>query len=258
MIEREIQTLKISELQVPDEYQRSMDIKRAKKIASEFDVSKLDLITVSERNGSYYVVDGLHRISAMKILGMRECECVIIRGASLEGEAKRFYTQNENRRQLTAYDVFKAKLAAKNPAAVEIKEILERNGYEIVHGGYAGRKLQSVTALEYIYSKYSPSILDETFKLISAAWDSDKNGVHNQFIKGVAKFVDLCTNQNKFDVIRIAAKLSQSSPAKIMSLARSRTLSTQFNDEIAIALAETYNKGRTTGSRGKIEIPQRV
>ena len=46
---------------VPTDYQRATSIQQVEKIISEFDESRLGVLTVSLRDGLYRIVDGLHR-----------------------------------------------------------------------------------------------------------------------------------------------------------------------------------------------------
>jgi hypothetical protein len=67
------------------DYQRPVDMARARKIAKKFDERKIGLLTVSLRDGQYWIVDGNHRLSALRMIGAEKARCQILRlGCALD------------------------------------------------------------------------------------------------------------------------------------------------------------------------------
>jgi hypothetical protein len=82
-----------------DEYQRPTSTKQVNAISENFDESKLGFLTVSSRDGKYYILDGAHRATVMRKLGYTHANCLVLEGMTFEMEAEYFRTQNDNRRR---------------------------------------------------------------------------------------------------------------------------------------------------------------
>ena len=85
--QKNLATLPVSIIRV-DDYQRVLRESNVKKIVSGFDPIGLQHLSISFRDGEYYVFDGQHRLEALKRLGIEEVECIIHYGMSYEDEAK--------------------------------------------------------------------------------------------------------------------------------------------------------------------------
>lgn len=85
-------------------YQRPVNPKEVERLIQEWDERLLDPITVSFRDGKFYVVDGQHRISAMREMnGGRGImvNCKVYNGLTYEQEADLCYKLDKAKKRLS-------------------------------------------------------------------------------------------------------------------------------------------------------------
>lgn len=123
-------------LTVEETYQRQSSESDVGKIAANWFWPALGTIVVSHRKGQYYVVDGQHRVLAAN---MREdvemLPCIVHEGMSVEEEAAMFYLLNNNRKNPTTIEKFKAILAAKDENAMYVSAELAKRGFSVAKSG---------------------------------------------------------------------------------------------------------------------------
>ena len=85
-------------------YQRPVDEKEVNRLIREWDDRLLDPLVVSFRDGKFNVVDGQHRVAAMrKMNGGKEVmvPCIIYSGLTYEQEADLCYKLDKAKKRLT-------------------------------------------------------------------------------------------------------------------------------------------------------------
>lgn len=137
----QVRWMACKDLLIDTEYQRLVTGKQSQRliliIAESWDWRLLSPLTVSLRDGSYgpagyYVIDGQHRLEAAKMRGdIPMLPCIVSPFVSYEEEALAFVNINSARRQVTALDRYHARVAAKEPLALKIKETAELVGLTV-------------------------------------------------------------------------------------------------------------------------------
>lgn len=182
-----ITNLTIDKLLVDYSYQRDLDSKRANKIAKDFMPELLGSILVSKRNdGSFYIIDGNHRVNAAKIVGEKMIPATIIRGLSVEEEAELFHKSNVGQKKTTYNENLKASITAGNDTAVNYKRVLDESGIKYSFGN-SGKNFELVahrTGIETIKA-YGEKIFIESVQIISSA----NQRMDSRLIKGLALFL---------------------------------------------------------------------
>jgi hypothetical protein len=171
------------------EYQRPTCDRQVEKIALEFDAAKAGLIVVSERDGSLYLVDGAHRVAAMRRNNIPACPAIVLHGLTAEEEADYFRRQGENTRRLSNYDRLKAGLVAQDPTCMAIDMIAKKYNYRLGTGSHSARTISSVQALIDIYKRYGIDTLDNTLMIIHQTWDGTNKSIKREYLFGVAEFI---------------------------------------------------------------------
>jgi hypothetical protein len=192
-INQQIQKIRLSEVTTAP-YQRQTNTKQIMRIVNNFSEAKLGMPVVSERGGQFYIIDGNHRVAALRRLGYTETWFIVLSGMTYEEEADYFRKQNENTRQLSLYTRFKAALEAGDAVSVKINSIVEQNGFEV---GTVSRFFNTITAiyaLNTVYDMYGADNLDRTLKVIRAAWEGNTTAKNRELIVGVSEFL------HRFDV----------------------------------------------------------
>lgn len=107
--------LPISTLVIDPEYQREVkrDGRRAiERIASNFEWTKFSAVVVAPAsNGRYAIIDGQHRTTAAKLIGIASVPCLIL-ALDRAGQAASFAAINGSVTKITPWHLFKAALAA--------------------------------------------------------------------------------------------------------------------------------------------------
>jgi hypothetical protein len=171
------------------DYQRITNARQVTSIANNFDEAKLGTLTVSHRDGKYYLIDGAHRSRALRILGYTHALCIVITGLTYEQEADYFRMQNQDKRPLTPGDLFKAGLASGDEQCKKINHIVKANGFHIGTGRKDFYRLMSIHALYAISEDLGYKVLDDTLFLLANTWSGITKASQSETLLGVAEFV---------------------------------------------------------------------
>jgi hypothetical protein len=173
----------------PSVYQRATNAVQVQNIIKYFDEAKLGTLTVSVRDGKYYIIDGAHRLSALRALNYTHALCEVLNGLTLEDEADYFRRQGQDKRSLKPFDLFKAGLIADDEKCIRIKEILDSNNFNIGFSNKDFYQIGAINALFTIVDDYGFEILDETLFIIAATWAGIAKASCGDSLLGVAEFV---------------------------------------------------------------------
>jgi hypothetical protein len=184
--------LPINELLVDERYQRPLEAKRVEKIVKNFDEDLFGALEVSERNGTYAVYDGQHRLVAARKLGMEKVPCLIHSGISLEREAELFVALQQGRKGVNPVEKFRARCFYGDEDAQAIERIISDAGFRVASrgpdAGQAGT-IRAVSAVEWIYRRFGGEHLHHTLRTVYDLWLGDQRSTDGYFLQGVADFL---------------------------------------------------------------------
>jgi|GEM_PF-743879 len=80
-----IQSLPLADIK-PTQYQQNPNFNFVDRIVNRFDAAKLGTLLVSFRDGNYYILDGVHRLAALRKLGYTHANCLVLATTNLEQE----------------------------------------------------------------------------------------------------------------------------------------------------------------------------
>lgn len=130
-----LQWIEIDLLVIDDSYQRELkqqNWKNIRKIAAGFKWSMFSPVFVSPVEGGLYaIIDGQHRTHAAAICGFKQVPCQIVHMSRSE-QAAAFAAVNGTVTQVTAHQVLKAALAAKEKWAVDAAAIAADGGARLM------------------------------------------------------------------------------------------------------------------------------
>ena len=111
--------LSINVLSVDHNYQRPHITSRSRRIAQNFNIVSLGVLSVSRRkDGSYWIFDGQHRYEGAKSRGdVKTLPCEVYEDLTVKQEAEAFLLMNEGRAKPTSLEKFKAKIEAGDQTA---------------------------------------------------------------------------------------------------------------------------------------------
>src|SRR5690606_1783402 len=177
-------------------------------------------------DGHYYCLDGQHRCAAAIIAHNDErVPFRVLRGLTIEEEARRFEQLQQNRLAVSAFDRFVVGVTAKNPANLDIVRVLETFGLTYGMGQKDGC-IAAVDALVKIYegrvrsvavAKKPPNkaavklpksqLLSRTLQILTHAWGRDRSAFDRVLLNGVAAL--LYKHDTRVDTTRLCQLLAK-------------------------------------------------
>lgn len=173
-----------SDLLVDRTYQRDPKSSDAKinRLAADWSWIACGTITVADRNGQKFVVDGQHRaLAAMKRSDIRELPCIVFKTNAAAEEAGAFLRANRNRKPMTAIQAFKAMVASGDRAALIANEMIRDAGLRIDpkpgDGGFSavGALLFAISTDEAAARRVWPVVVEAC----------GAGGIHNVILRGM-------------------------------------------------------------------------
>ena len=235
-------------------YQRDAYITGVNKIAKNFDWDMFDPLLVSIRKdgpraGELFIVDGQHRyLAASKIFpDTQEVPCMLV-SMTYDEEAARFARQGENRRGINSRDLFRARIEARDPIALDVKRVVEEGGFRLatVGGGGGHNDIAAVHAVYNIYTRLGKEILALTLYVIQHAYPPPTaSRCEARIITGLAHFL---YHFPVAKIDRLIEKLAtpEGHPKRIMQNAAMYSVAaghnTKGNPAVSRAILDQYNK----------------
>ncbi len=121
-------------IDIDPSYQRGLDEARVLRILESFAWDSFGAIVIAPADGGrYHCIDGQHRLEAAnRHPKVRHVPAVIIARRTLQGEAETFVAVNRDRKNVTPLDLYWAELAASDPEAVTVSQVVNRAGIAIL------------------------------------------------------------------------------------------------------------------------------
>lgn len=255
-------------------YQRLINPARVIKYKDEFDPDAFGTPCLSLRpNGHYYIVDGDHRIEALRALWPEDknqkITCEVWEGLSRADEARMYVKRNHNLGQ-TRYQDFMANVSSGHAQCKDIMAVVQAAGMKISRAP-GDKAIQSVSALERVYTGFEgqvsgnrvgktwdgeakPKLLAETLDIIARAWGGTTASMHGHIIEGIGWV--LLHRRDTIHIPTLIEKLAAypGNAANLVSAGRGRhgimggTMYANTGDVIV----ETYNAKRRKGAIEKL------
>ncbi|MEB5757441.1 DUF6551 family protein [Mammaliicoccus sciuri] len=235
--------LLIADLKTDMRYQSPIRESQVRKIVRNFDPDKLDTITVNKRqDGTFYIIDGQHRVEALKELNIQFAQANIYDNLTPEKEAEMYYGIND-RPAKSPNSKAKSKLMFGEQSAIEIEQAVINAGLKIDYD----KKLPSdgyITAyasLESIYKKYNKKLLEIVLKIIKESFGTDSKNYQAFMIKGFAQFIDIY--HRDVDVMNLISKLQELGyDGFIKEVNKNAAGFSTKKESLPLTLVEIYNK----------------
>lgn len=171
-------------LSVDYRYQRSIDFKKS-KLDKEFKLERAGTLLVNYRDGKFFVIDGNHRRVAAMISHHTHIGCLIyLPGISYEKEAEIYARQDDNKRNMSIRDSYKAGLECNDPICVKIKDICDKYRLVITTSTKGGnRNLSSLKTAKTIVYEHDAEGLDWIMHVLDkAGWIGQSNATANHYM----------------------------------------------------------------------------
>lgn len=234
-------------IQTDPEYQRCIERSRVQQIADEFDPGIVSLLRVSHRDGKYFVFDGGHTLSALKIVNQDRASfpvlCLIYENLTREEEARLFAKQRGIEKAVSFRVRLNANLIGKEEKAQGLVKATEEGGLSLAVKERREGMIWAVEKANYLLSKYGEERYKETLSLVKDTWNGSQDSLASNMLGGVAAF--LKEFGDVYDRKRFIKKLKDMPPKEIQTNARRNKASYQNMDEsYATEMAVVYNRGQ--------------
>lgn len=207
-----ITTVRLGDLRVSSAAQREFSEKWGEYLENNFNIDLVGMLTVSYRDGVYWVVDGQHRTHGLITWAKQEfgdewpdwtvhVNCHY--NLSERAEAALFLQFN-NRRAITTYDKFVVGVTANLATPTDINRIVLSVGLRVDKARKPG-SVSAVGALNRVYQLGDAVLLRKTLTTIRDAWAA--MGFDSEVIKGIGLFIN--RYEGRFDEARLIKKLSE-------------------------------------------------
>ena len=227
-------------------YQNVFDIDRVQLIIDTFTKELLQPLEVSYRDGQYNVIDGKHRLTAIKeiekLTGIKiPVPCWVHYGLSEKEECDLFVQLVKNRRKVSAMEIYKAAYEAGNEFTVNFVNSIRKVGFIFDFESSAKNGRIHMTSTPHrIFKELGVERFEDYLTLLYITWNGDKNFLSRYFMNGFYEFYK--AYRDDIDVKIFKKRLSIFNKNDI-----DNALSMNGKDKsrkIAIKIFQKYNKNK--------------
>lgn len=240
-----IRLVPLGRMNVTPAAQRKYQPQHARDMADDFDLEGMGYPVLNFRDSVWWVVDGQHRVAALRILGFGdddviECECYF--GLTQKQEADLFLRRARSK-AIHVIDKFRIGVTAGWDEETAIQKIVDELGLKI---GFGAGKIAAVGTLRRLYVEGGAAGLGRTLLIVREAYGEE--GFSASMISGVGAVIQ--RYKNNVDTARLVTALTKAagSAAGIEQKADVLQRSTGNSKAICVgaAIVQTYNrtKGR--------------
>lgn len=223
-------------------YQRSIKQAEVNKIVKSFDKRLMRPIDVSYRSGKYYVLDGQHRVAALKKLGVATVEATVKYGMTEQEEALFFVRNNDTATSsaATSMQTGLAKFIAGDAEAREIDREVHAAGLNIAYDGI--KRVHSVAKYPPLIQAHKRGNLIQTLAIIDNAFDGAPSSFQSTLITNVSRLINSAIVQVDPDhLVKALNKLGIE--AFLRTITRQQIMTAaQRTEAMKVVIADTYNK----------------
>lgn len=244
---RKLEWVKLGLIRVSDLAQRQLNTARVDHLLSKFDIDKLGNPEVSHRGGYYYVMDGQHRVEAVKRwLGDgwedQHIECWVASDMTETEEAENFLVLNDTL-NVSSFQKFRVAVRAGRPTETAIYRIVEDEGLNVSYQKTPGG-IFAVGTLRRIYTRDGAECLHKALRIARDAYGDP--GLCSKVLDGLGM---LCGRYDGvLDEKAAKAALSKALGGVNGLLGKAETLRQKTGNSsapcVAAAAVEIINRGR--------------
>lgn len=164
-------------------YQRPVRPAHVRQLIRKWDHNYLTPIEVSFRDGKYNVINGQHRIEAMKKMNHGEdlvVQCLVYTGLTYQQEAAMYYLLDKTSGHLKLANAIKALMeSGTDPELMDIKQRIERAGFTWALDRPSGATYEIKPVREIInaYQKLGGQAFSRMLGLMAGTWHGAQNSL---------------------------------------------------------------------------------
>ena len=176
-------------------YQRDLDHPAARKLIREWDDRLFDPLIISFRDGRYNLIDGQHRLTALRYMNGGDdviVQCRVFTGMTYEEEAAMCVKLDQGRKSLRLAESVNARLeSGKDPKLNEIWRLTDREGFKwpVGHTHNRDNEIIANRALISAFDLLGASLFARMLVLLRDTWDGEPDSLCAMMISGIALFL---------------------------------------------------------------------
>jgi hypothetical protein len=245
-VEREarLRWVPIAKMKTSPLAQRELNPARVSKLAAEFDLEQVGTPTVNERQDHFYIIDGQHRVEALREMGWgdQQIQCWTYVGLTEEEEAEKFLKLNDTL-TVSSFAKFRVGVQAGRTVECDIDRIVRAQGLRVSTDRRDGA-ISAVGALRRVYNQAGPGQLARALRIIRDAYGDA--GLDSAVISGIGL---LCARYDSaLDEARAVVCLSKARGGVNGLLGKAETIRRATGGAkyhcVAAAAVELINAGR--------------
>ena len=234
-------------------YQRTVKPREVNRLIRQWNPRKLRSLIVSFRDGKYYVVDGQHRLAALRKMNGDEdvfVACLVYDDLTYEEEAAFYKELDQADRPLSRAESTKADIeSGMDPKITEINRLLVSHGFKWALDKSRGGSYE-ITATQAIISAYDllgPETFDRMLGILADTWKGDPASTNAAMLSGVALF--LKTYETELDDAAFVQRLGVIEAEEIVRRSKVDFSTSSRVLRVGRVLLEKYNSGRRSGKK---------
>lgn len=236
----------IAETRVSPKAQREFRKSHAEKYAADFDLEALGYPVVSLRDSHYWIVDGQHRIEALRMIGWgdQQIQCECYEGMTEAEEADLFLRRDE-RKSIRPFDKFRIALVAGRDPETDINRTVVTQGLKVSTDA-SEDSIAAITALRKVYEQGGPGVLGRDLRILRDGFSGDLGKFRSELITGVGLVCQRYNGQLPDETAVL--KLSNLRGGSMALVRKGQQLKEKTGrplaDCVAAAFVETMNVGK--------------
>lgn len=240
-----LEIVPIDELSIDPSYQRSIENRASQKlireIAQRWHWGLCQPLVVSARDdgASLFVIDGQHRLEAARLRGdIQALPCVLVECDGAEEEAASFVQLNQNRRPLTALELFRAAIASGQEEAIAVAQAITSAGLTIAPHltsvAWRPGMIGNIGGIERAWRQYGPEITIQALRILARAFDGEVIHYAGTIFPGI---VAVCANGDAAGLVSLLRRRGQSQWRGLILRARADDPKLSFGRASALVLS---------------------
>ena len=177
-------------------YQRPVKRRHVDKIIRNYDPRLMDEIIVNCRGGKYYVIDGQHRITALREMNNGVdviVTCKVYYGLTYQQEAEFYHLLDAAKTKLNTKDDVRSMFeSGEFPNIEDIKKVLKAHDLELnlTSGGvHADNRISAIRETLNAYDELGFSGFSRMIRLLKETWHGKRKSLTSYILSGMTLFL---------------------------------------------------------------------
>lgn len=235
----------IPKMKVSPLAQRELNQARVDHIAAAFNPEEIGTPTVNERGDAFYVIDGQHRMEALKSIGWgdQSIQCWTYVGLNEEEEAEKFLRLNDTL-AVNAISRYRVGVQAGRSEECDIDRIVRANGLVVTLDSSVPGSIGAVGTLRRVYDRSDGTTLSRTLRIARDAFGDP--GLVAPVLDGIGLLCQRYNGQLEEPVAVERLKKVNGGVNGLLGSAEKlrRSTGSQKNHCVAAAAVDILNSGR--------------